>query len=129
MGYTTGPFQYTQMLSSLGTYILYGIGTVVCNAHCVCALVSTHDAGHLGVHRYVVRMTDVKISGKSIGVAPTVYSRNSMGGCVIDSGTNILLLPAPAYKGVQTLLTDLLCPGFSVPVWRTNKWLIDWLIG
>ena len=85
--YTTGAFQYTPLLSSLGSYILY-----------------------------VVRMKDVTINGKSIGVSSSVYSRNSLGGCVVDSGTNILLLPAAAYKGVQSTMSNLLCPGFSVPV-------------
>jgi hypothetical protein len=36
-------------------------------------------------------MTDLKVAGKSIGVPSWVY--NTYGGAVVDSGTNIFLLP------------------------------------
>jgi hypothetical protein len=36
-------------------------------------------------------MTDLKVAGQSIGVASWIY--NTYGGAVVDSGTNIFLLP------------------------------------
>ena len=86
MKYTTGDFQYTPLLRSFGEYILY-----------------------------VIKMTDVLIDGKSIGVDPSVYSRNQMGGCVVDSGTNILLLPSDAFAGIKSTVQSNMCPS-SVPV-------------
>ena len=38
---------------------------------------------------YVIKMTDIEVNGKSIGVASSKYGDNSFGGCVVDSGTNV----------------------------------------
>lgn len=37
-------------------------------------------------------MNDLLVAGKSIGVDPIVYS-GQYGGAIIDSGTNVFLLP------------------------------------
>jgi len=49
---------------------------------------------------YLVKMKDLLVGGKSIGVNPNVYS-GGFGGSIIDSGTNIFLLPDPAFRALH----------------------------
>jgi hypothetical protein len=65
---------------------------------------------------YTLDMTDVQIGGTSIGLSPAVYSENGFGGCVLDSGTNVILFPEQIYLAFQKTFQNALCPGFSVPV-------------
>lgn len=48
-------------------------------------------------------MTDIKVEGQSIGVSPSVFT-NELGGTVVDSGTNILLVPQIAYFAIQKIM-------------------------
>jgi hypothetical protein len=55
---------------------------------------------------YVIEMTDIKLGGVSIGLPSYTYSNNEMGGCVVDSGTNILLVPNSIFTGIQQTLAS-----------------------
>eukprot|EP01094_Clydonella_sp_ATCC50884_P014066 TRINITY_DN2441_c0_g1_i1.p2 TRINITY_DN2441_c0_g1~~TRINITY_DN2441_c0_g1_i1.p2 ORF type:complete len:459 (-),score=144.92 TRINITY_DN2441_c0_g1_i1:38-1414(-) len=85
MKYASGEFEYTPLVKSLGGYVLY-----------------------------VIKMTDILVGGASIGVEPSVYARNGFGGTVVDSGTNVLLLPSAAFAGIKKTVQAAMCPS-SVP--------------
>jgi len=48
---------------------------------------------------YTVNMTDIMVNGQSIGVPPSVYT-GGFGGTVLDSGTNIIVVPQEAYDAL-----------------------------
>jgi len=50
---------------------------------------------------YVIAMTDVKVGGVSIGLPPSAYRNVPGGGCIVDSGTNILLFPSPVFRALK----------------------------
>jgi hypothetical protein len=54
---------------------------------------------------YLVRMIDLKVAGKSIGVPSSVY--NIYGGTFVDSGTNIFLLPHQAFTALEGTMRSL----------------------
>ena len=83
----TGDFQYTPMQSSRGKYLYY-----------------------------VLALSDVQIEGKSIGLSSSVYLDNGFGGCVLDSGTNVILFPEQVYSAFKSTFQNLLCPNFPVTV-------------
>lgn len=65
---------------------------------------------------YVIEMTDIKVNGKSIGVPSSVYQNNVFGGCVVDSGTNTMLLTDDPYTALMELMQRLFnCPNAPVP--------------
>lgn len=66
----TGSFQYTPLKPFFGEYILY-----------------------------VIDVTDIQVDNASIGLPSSDYTRyGTMGGCVLDSGTNTILFPSQIYK-------------------------------
>ena len=67
-----------------------------------------------------MNMTDILVGGTSIGQSIDTYP-----GCIVDSGTNILLLPANLYDALnQTFLKQ--CSTTKYPyVCDTQKTLLD----
>jgi hypothetical protein len=54
-----------------------------------------------GVGLYTIGMVDLQVAGVgSVGLPPSAYQDNDFGGCVVDSGTNVLLLPQPIYQAL-----------------------------
>ncbi|PRP79145.1 aspartic proteinase-like protein 2 isoform 2 [Planoprotostelium fungivorum] len=54
---------------------------------------------------FVIELDDVKIGGVSIGLPESSYQDVPAGGCIVDSGTNILLFPDDVFNAVkQTFL-------------------------
>jgi hypothetical protein len=49
---------------------------------------------------YYVSMNDLLVAGQSIGVDPIVYS-GQYGGAIVDSGTNVFLLPHEAFRALR----------------------------
>ena len=84
----TGSFQYIPMLRYLGEYVLY-----------------------------VLDMTDVQISGTTIGLPAVDYTRyGTLGGCVLDSGTNTILFPVEIYSPWLVTFNNYWdCPSSSAP--------------
>eukprot|EP00012_Vannella_robusta_P005916 CAMPEP_0206194798 /NCGR_PEP_ID=MMETSP0166-20121206/7433_1 /ASSEMBLY_ACC=CAM_ASM_000260 /TAXON_ID=95228 /ORGANISM="Vannella robusta, Strain DIVA3 518/3/11/1/6" /LENGTH=417 /DNA_ID=CAMNT_0053611883 /DNA_START=88 /DNA_END=1341 /DNA_ORIENTATION=+ len=78
----TGSFQYTPLKKFFGQYILY-----------------------------VLDVTDIQLNNTSIGLPTSDYTRyGTMGGCVLDSGTNTILLPAEIYAAWQTTFNSFYKP-------------------
>jgi len=70
----TGDFQYTPLQRYIGQYILY-----------------------------VLNATDISVGSTSIGLPAIDYERyGTMGGCVLDSGTNTILLPSQIYTAFES---------------------------
>jgi len=65
---------------------------------------------------FTINMTNIYIGGKSIGLPITDYADNSLGGCVVDSGTNIFLVPHKIYQAIQNALVAQLCPSGKNPI-------------
>jgi len=56
---------------------------------------------------FVLDVTDIQVNSKSIGVSSVVYSQDgTMGGCVLDSGTNVILFPTPIYTPWLKVFND-----------------------
>ncbi|KAL6061412.1 Aspartic peptidase domain-containing protein [Balamuthia mandrillaris] len=56
---------------------------------------------------YTINMTDIQLNGVSIGLPPIYYTYNAGQGCIVDSGTNIFLLPSKPFAAVQATLQKL----------------------
>jgi Eukaryotic aspartyl protease len=58
---------------------------------------------------YVVNMTGVSVDGQSTGAPWQDYATGGWGGTVLDSGTNILLMPAKAYQALYNTFNQRYC--------------------
>ncbi len=71
-------------------------------------------------NRYYVSMNDLLVAGKSIGVDPIVYS-GQYGGSIVDSGTNVFLLP---HEGNYSAFYSLLSSDPPITNFKTNCLLL-----
>jgi len=65
---------------------------------------------------FAINMTDITLSGTFIGLPAKDYADNSLGGAVVDSGTNIFLVPQKIYNAIQSTLVAQLCPTGKNPL-------------
>jgi len=54
---------------------------------------------------YVIGLTDVQVGGVSLGLPSSSYSEVPEGGCIVDSGTNILLFPDEVFRALKRSFT------------------------
>jgi len=54
---------------------------------------------------YVIGLTDVQVGGVSIGLPSSSYQEVPEGGCIVDSGTNILLFPDEVFRALKRSFT------------------------
>lgn len=75
---------------------------------------------------YAVSMTDFTVNGVSVGVDPSVYTRVA---CIVDTGTPVPTLPAPAYSALRQMLLANCdqnpLQGICVGVKSANATLLD----
>jgi len=70
---------------------------------------------------YSINMTDILVDGKSIGQPYSSYSSNA----IVDSGTNILLLPDELYGPLDSTFQSL-CSKINLPyICKTKKSFFD----
>jgi hypothetical protein len=64
---------------------------------------------------YTLPMTDIQVNGVSVGLPSIEYqTHGTLGGCVLDSGTNTILFPTPIYNPWQKTFVDYFnCSGSS----------------
>lgn len=60
-----------------------------------------------GTSLYTVNLNDIHVGAKSIGVPPIIYNNPAYDGTVIDSGTNVLLLPSVAFTALKTTFRSM----------------------
>jgi len=60
---------------------------------------------------YVVQMNDMQVDGRSLGVSSKYYNQDP--GCIVDSGTTLLLVPSQAFSALYTAFMAL-CKSVSL---------------